>query len=88
MPRSGPPAEDGHDRSVLLLGRFVFQGISIEVRVLQVSGRRLVDHNRDVGVIAATRLQGRRTGRSWLSTKARLQRPISRPPPALIHSGQ
>jgi hypothetical protein len=30
------------------LGRFVFQGIPIEIRVLQVGGRRLVDDDRDV----------------------------------------
>jgi hypothetical protein len=35
-------------RSVLLLGWLVFQGISIEVRILQLSGRRIVDHDRDV----------------------------------------
>ena len=35
-------------RSVLLLGWLVFQGIPIEVRILQLSGRRIVDHDRDV----------------------------------------
>jgi hypothetical protein len=50
MPRSGPPADDGHDRSVLLLGWLIFQRISTEIRVLQLSGRCLVDHNRDVGM--------------------------------------
>ena len=35
-------------RSVLLLGWLVFQGIPIEVRIPQSSGRRIVDHDRDV----------------------------------------
>lgn len=33
---------------MLLLGWLVFQGIPIEVRILQLSGRRIVDHDRDV----------------------------------------
>jgi len=35
-------------RSVLQLGWLVSQGISIEVRILQLSGRRIVDHDRDM----------------------------------------
>jgi len=28
------------------LGRFVFQGVSIELNVLELTGRRFVDHGR------------------------------------------